>query len=105
MSVSRQSITHIKTLRNLRRGVSTRGSFARTSGIFCRDASLFRSLVEADFLCILSGLVARVTFLSILVSYSLSVTLLSSYLRSSAVRLEGRGLPDALLLCDVPWAN
>jgi hypothetical protein len=82
---------------NLPIGVSARGSFVRTSGAFCLAASLLFSPV-ADLLTIFSGLVAVATVLSILASYSLSVILRSSYLRSSAVLLDGRGFPEALRL-------
>jgi hypothetical protein len=88
-------------LQAVHRGTLPGGSsvFGRDSDCLCLGASwgFFSAARDVS----LSGLALRGTSRRRCASYVRSVTLRSSYWRSSAVRLDGLGFPEADLLCDV----
>lgn len=76
-------------------GVSARDL---ASGTFCFGTSAGLFSCGALRLCNSSGVAALCIILCNCASYVLSVTLVPSYRRSSAVLLTGLGFPDAVLL-------
>lgn len=66
-------------------------------------ASLFSGFSVLSGVRVLVARVSRWVTYVLSVRRSLSSVRLSSVLRSSMTRLEGRGFPEADLLCDVDW--